>query len=82
MLTKGKRKQNSLNSPSLPGKITEYKQNAAASFIKFKPGATCHIQAGSIDGTAFIFADGALALEMTGPEPIDHARHTIRCVRM
>jgi hypothetical protein len=44
--------------------------------FKFEPGKVCHIEAGSIDGHCFIFADGNLLLETMDSEPIDDQKHT------
>ncbi len=42
----------------------------------FVPGKIYKIQAGSIDGHCFIFADGKLLLEAMDPDPIDNSRYT------
>lgn len=41
----------------------------------FEPGKTYHVQTGSIEGHAFVIIDGALALEVTDPDPIDVQKH-------
>jgi hypothetical protein len=42
----------------------------------FEPGRIYRVQAGSIDGNCFIFIDGALAIELNDPDPLDAARYT------
>lgn len=56
-------------------KSPEYKLNAATPLFSFDPGRTYHIQAGSIDGHAFVFVDDRLILEVTDPDPIDTSRY-------
>ncbi len=42
----------------------------------FEPGKLYKIQAGSIDGHCFIFANGKLLLEAMDPDPIDNQKYT------
>ena len=56
-------------------KSPEYKLNAATPLFAFEAGKTYHMQAGSIDGHAFVFVDGQLILEVTDPDPIDSRRY-------
>ena len=44
--------------------------------LDFVPGKIYKIQAGSIDGHCFIFADGKLLLEAMDPDPIDNQKYT------
>ena len=55
-------------------KSPEYRLNCATQYLKFEPGRTYHIQSGSIGGHIFVVVDGALALEVTDPDPIDQSR--------
>ena len=55
-------------------KSPEYRLNCATQYLRFEPGRTYHIQSGSIGGHIFVVVDGALALEVTDPEPIDQTR--------
>jgi hypothetical protein len=57
-------------------KSPEYLLNAATPLFPFQPGQVYHIQAGSIDGHCFVFADGKLLLEVTDPDPIDNQKYT------
>lgn len=57
-------------------KSPDYKFMTGTSLFKFKPGKIYHIEAGSIDGHCFIFADGNLLLETMDPEPIDNQKYT------
>jgi len=56
-------------------KSPDYKLNALTPLFPFEPGRIYQIQAGSVDGHAFIFVDGRLAIEVTDPDPIDNRRH-------
>jgi len=56
-------------------KSPDYTLTAATPLFDFTPGATYHVQCGSIDGHCFIFVDGKLLLELTDPHPIDAQRH-------
>jgi hypothetical protein len=58
-------------------KSPEYKLNATAPCPWFEPGREFHVQAGSIAGHCFLFVDGGLRLELTDPDPIDSAAHSL-----
>jgi hypothetical protein len=53
-----------------------YKFTIGTPLFDFVPGKLYKIQAGSIDGHCFIFADGKLLLEGTDPNPIDNQKYT------
>ena len=53
----------------------DYKLTAATPLFPFEPGRVYRLQAGSIDGHAFVFLDGRLVLEVTDPDPIDASRY-------
>jgi hypothetical protein len=57
-------------------KSDEYKFMVGTPLLDFKPGETYQIQAGSIDGHCFIFANGKLLLEAMDPDPIDNQKYT------
>jgi len=57
-------------------KSPEYKFMVGTPLFPFVPGKIYKIQAGSIDGHCFIFADGKLLLEAMDPDPIDNTRFT------
>lgn len=57
-------------------KSPDYKLIASTPHYSFKPGKTYRIQAGSIDGTCFIFIDGKLAIELNDPDPLDTSRYS------
>lgn len=57
-------------------KSPEYKFMVGTPLFPFVPGKIYTIQAGSIDGHCFIFADGKLLLEAMDPDPIDNSRFT------
>jgi hypothetical protein len=57
-------------------KSNEYKFTIGTPLFDFIPGKIYKIQAGSIDGHCFIFADGKLLLEGTDPNPIDNQKYT------
>jgi len=56
-------------------KSPAYALTAATQIFPFEPGRAYRIQAGSIDGHAFVFIDGRLVLEVTDPDPIDVSAH-------
>ena len=56
-------------------KAPEYKLNAASPLFVFEPGRIYRMQAGSVDGHAFVLVDGGLVLEVTDPDPIDSSRY-------
>jgi hypothetical protein len=57
-------------------KSDQYKFMVGTPLLDFKPGETYKIQAGSIDGHCFIFANGKLLLEAMDPDPIDNQKYT------
>jgi len=57
-------------------KSDQYKFMVGTPLLHFVPGKLYKIQAGSIDGHCFIFADGQLLLEAMDPDPIDHQKYT------
>lgn len=57
-------------------KSPDYKLMTGTSLFKFEPGKVYHIEAGSIDGHCFIFADNNLLLETMDPDPIDNQKYT------
>jgi len=57
-------------------KSDEYKFMVGTPLLDFKPGEIYKIQAGSIDGHCFIFANGKLLLEAMDPDPIDNQKYT------
>lgn len=57
-------------------KSPEYKFMTGTPLFDFVPGKEYHIQAGSIDGHCFIFANGNLLLETMDPNPIDNKKYT------
>jgi hypothetical protein len=57
-------------------KSDDYKFTVGTPLLDFVPGKLYKIQAGSIDGHCFIFADGKLLLEATDPNPIDNQKYT------
>lgn len=57
-------------------KSNDYKFTVGTPLLDFIPGKLYKIQAGSIDGHCFIFADGKLLLEATDPDPIDNQKYT------
>lgn len=57
-------------------KSNEYKFTVGTPLLNFVPGKLYKIQAGSIDGHCFIFADSKLLLEATDPSPIDNQKYT------
>ena len=57
-------------------KSPEYTFMTGTPLFDFEPGKIYHIQAGSIDGHCFIFADGRLLLETMDPDPIDNQKYT------
>lgn len=56
-------------------KSNDYKFMVGTPLLDFKPGRLYKIQAGSIDGHCFIFADGQLLLEAMDPNPIDNQKY-------
>ena len=56
-------------------KSPEYNLIAATPLFDFEPGRSYRMQAGSIDGHAFVFVDGRLVLEVKDPDPIDATRY-------
>jgi len=56
-------------------KSPEYKLVAGTPLFDFEPGRIYRMQAGSIDGHAFVFVDGRLVLEVKDPDPIDASRY-------
>ncbi len=58
-------------------KSPDYKFMPGTSLFRFLPGKVYHIEAGSIDGHCFIFADSKLLLETMDPDPIDNQKHTM-----
>ncbi len=58
-------------------KSPEYKFMTGTPLLNFQPGNVYHIQAGSINGHCFIFADGRLLLETMDPDPIDNEKYTL-----
>lgn len=56
-------------------KSPEYKLKAGTPLFGFEPGKEYHILMGSIDGHAFVFADGKLLLEAFDPDPIDNTKY-------
>ena len=52
-------------------KSPDYALNVATQLFTFVPGQTYQIAGGSVDGHCFVLIDGALALEITDPDPID-----------
>ncbi|HYW94146.1 MAG TPA: hypothetical protein VE870_01010 [Bacteroidales bacterium] len=57
-------------------KSPEYKFMTGTPLFDFVPGKLYHIQAGSIDGHCFIFANGQLLLETIDPNPVDNQKYT------
>ncbi|NEW84097.1 MAG: hypothetical protein GZ094_17250 [Mariniphaga sp.] len=57
-------------------KSNDYKFMVGTPLFDFEPGKSYKIQAGSIDGQCFIFADGKLLLEAMDPDPIDNQKYT------
>lgn len=57
-------------------KSDQYKFMVGTPLFSFVPGKVYKIQAGSIDGHCFIFADGQLLLEAMDPDPIDTQKFT------
>ena len=57
-------------------KSDQYKFMVGTPLLHFVPGKLYKIQAGSINGHCFIFADGQLLLEAMDPDPIDHQKFT------
>ncbi|MCX6229034.1 MAG: hypothetical protein NTV75_07680 [Bacteroidia bacterium] len=57
-------------------KSDKYKFMVGTPLLDFVPGKIYKIQAGSIDGHCFIFADGKLLLEAMDPDPIDNQKYT------
>ena len=57
-------------------KSDDYRFMVGTPLLWFKPGQLYKIQAGSIDGHCFIFADGKLLLEAMDPDPLDNQRFT------
>jgi hypothetical protein len=57
-------------------KSPDFKFRATTSGFNFIPGQTYKVQAGSIDGTCFIFIDGKLYIEANDPDPIDNQKYT------
>ena len=57
-------------------KSDKYKFMVGTPLLDFKPGDSYLIQAGSIDGHCFIFANGKLLLEAMDPDPIDNQKYT------
>lgn len=56
-------------------KSNDYKFMVGTPLFHFEPGRIYKIQAGSIDGHCFIFADGQLLLEAMDPNPIDNQKY-------
>ena len=56
-------------------KSPEYKLNCGTQLLKFEAGRYYHVQCGSICGHIFCVIDGALALEVMDPDPIDQSRY-------
>lgn len=56
-------------------KSPDYQLNAANPLFSFTPGQEYFIQMGSIHGHVFLLIDGALALEVTDPDPIDTSKY-------
>jgi hypothetical protein len=54
----------------------DYRFMVGTPLLDFQPGKIYKIQAGSIEGHCFIFADGHLLLEATDPDPIDNQKYT------
>ena len=57
-------------------KSDQYKFMVGTPLLHFVPGKLYKIQAGSIDGHCFIFADDQLLLEAMDPDPIDSQKYT------
>lgn len=57
-------------------KSPEYKFRVTVPNNEFEPGRTYKVQAGSLNGTCFIFIDGSLAIEADDPNPLDNIRYT------
>lgn len=57
-------------------KSPDYKFMVGTPLFDFVPGKLYKIQAGSIDGHCFIFANGQLLLEAIDPDPIDNLKYT------
>jgi len=57
-------------------KSDQYKFMVGTPLLDFKPGEIYKIQAGSIDGHCFIFANNKLLLEAMDPDPIDNQKYT------
>jgi hypothetical protein len=57
-------------------KSPDYKFMVGTPLFDFVPGKLYNIQAGSIDGHCFIFANGQLLLEAMDPDPIDNQKYT------
>jgi hypothetical protein len=57
-------------------KSNDYKFMVGTPLFDFSPGKIYKIQAGSIDGHCFIFADEKLLLEAMDPDPIDNQKFT------
>lgn len=57
-------------------KSDQYKFMVGTPLLHFIPGKLYKIQAGSINGHCFIFADGQLLLEAMDPDPIDNQKYT------
>jgi hypothetical protein len=57
-------------------KSDKYEFMVGTPLFDFVPGKLYKIQAGSINGHCFIFADNQLLLEAMDPDPIDHQKFT------
>jgi hypothetical protein len=57
-------------------KSDKYEFMVGTPLLDFVPGKLYKIQAGSINGHCFIFADNQLLLEAMDPDPIDHQKYT------
>ena len=57
-------------------KSDKYEFMVGTPLLNFVPGKLYRIQAGSIDGHCFIFADNQLLLEAMDPDPIDNHKYT------
>jgi hypothetical protein len=53
-----------------------YKFRATVPNDGFIPGQTYKVQAGSINGTCFMFIDGKQVLEASDPDPLDNKKYT------
>jgi len=57
-------------------KSDKYEFMVGTPLLNFVPGKLYKIQAGSINGHCFIFADNQLLLEAMDPDPIDNQKYT------